>query len=172
MQVCSKGNHNPLDPYPESKCFQLFPEKHVAYHRRHKNQEFGVAFAACNMTSGLPVFDSGTSNSIAPGQGSFVKTRPTAERLQAANGSDIEVEAEGVLCLKPLNGDLIVKYALPMPLATLTLVAVGTFLQKGAVLRGHPGGAYLFDKDGKLMLENQLVSKIFVIKSSPSNSVN
>ncbi|MBW0579710.1 hypothetical protein O181_119425 [Austropuccinia psidii MF-1] len=49
---------------------------------------------------------------------------------------------------------------------------MGPSLQKGAVLRGHPGGADLFDKDGKLILETQLVNNILVIKSSPSNSVN
>ncbi|MBW0463410.1 hypothetical protein O181_003125 [Austropuccinia psidii MF-1] len=33
-QLCLKGKHNPLAPHPESECFQLFPEKQVAYHRR------------------------------------------------------------------------------------------------------------------------------------------
>ncbi|MBW0482169.1 hypothetical protein O181_021884 [Austropuccinia psidii MF-1] len=49
---------------------------------------------------------------------------------------------------------------------------MGPFLQKGTVLRGHPGGAYLFDKDGKLILETQLVNNILVINSSRSNSFN
>ncbi|MBW0482168.1 hypothetical protein O181_021883 [Austropuccinia psidii MF-1] len=96
-QLFSKGKHNPLAPHPESKCFQLFPERCDAYHRRCNNQKFGVALAVCNMTSGLPVLDSGTSNTIAPGQSSFVKTWPTAERLQAANGLDMKVEAKGAL---------------------------------------------------------------------------
>ncbi|MBW0543437.1 hypothetical protein O181_083152, partial [Austropuccinia psidii MF-1] len=136
------------------------------------NQEFGVALTVCNLISGLPVLESGTSNTIAPGQSSFVKTWPTAERLQAANGSDMKVEAKGVLRVKTGKGDVIIKDALLVPSATSTLVAMGPFFQKGTVLRGHPGGADLFDKDGKLILETQLVNKILVIKSSPSSSVN
>ncbi|MBW0479596.1 hypothetical protein O181_019311 [Austropuccinia psidii MF-1] len=171
-QLCSKGKHNPLAPHPESKCFQLFAEKSDAYHRRQNNQEFGVALAVCNLTSGLPVLDSGTSNTIAPGQSSFMKTWPTSEQLQAANGSDMRVEAKGVLHVKTCKGDLIVKDALLVPSATLTLVAMGPFLQKGAVLRGYPGGADLFDKDGRLILETKLVNNILVINSIPSNSIN
>ncbi|MBW0524306.1 hypothetical protein O181_064021 [Austropuccinia psidii MF-1] len=151
---------------------QLFAEKRDAYHRRRNNQEFGVALSVCNLTFGLPVLDSGTSNTIAPGQGSFMKTWPTSEQLQTANGSDMKVEAEGVLRAKARKGALIVKDALLVPSATSTLVAMGPFLQKGAVLRGHPGGADLFDKDGRLILETQLVNNILVRKSSPSNSVS
>ncbi|MBW0540376.1 hypothetical protein O181_080091 [Austropuccinia psidii MF-1] len=139
---------------------------------RCNNKEFGVALAVCNLTSGIPVLYSGTSNTIAPGQSSFVKTWPTAEQLQAANGSEIKVKAEGVIHVRTRKGDLIIKDSLLVPSATSTLVARGPFLQKGAVLRGHPGGADLFDRDGKLISETQLVKNILVIKSSPSNSVN
>ncbi|MBW0463402.1 hypothetical protein O181_003117 [Austropuccinia psidii MF-1] len=86
-----------------------------------------------------------------------MKTWTTSEQLQAANGSEMKVEAKGVLRIKTHNGDLIIKDSLLVPSATLTLVAMGPFLQKGAVLRGHSEGANLFDKDGKLILETQLL---------------
>ncbi|MBW0493753.1 hypothetical protein O181_033468 [Austropuccinia psidii MF-1] len=84
----------------------------------------------------------------------------------------MKIEAEGVPHVRTWKVDLIIKDSLHVPSATLTLVAMGCFLQKGAMLRGHPGGANLFEKDGKLILETQLVKNILVIKSSPSNSVN
>ncbi|MBW0582485.1 hypothetical protein O181_122200 [Austropuccinia psidii MF-1] len=50
-QLCQKGRHNPLAPHSESDCFQLFPEKHDAYHKRQSNHETASALALCNHVS-------------------------------------------------------------------------------------------------------------------------
>ncbi|MBW0527946.1 hypothetical protein O181_067661 [Austropuccinia psidii MF-1] len=94
-QLCSRGKHNPLAPHLESECFQLYPEKHDAYHKRRNHHEVGTALSVCNLVSSLPILDSGTSNTITPFKQLFLQTRASEERLQAANGSDMNVLAEG-----------------------------------------------------------------------------
>ncbi|MBW0571599.1 hypothetical protein O181_111314 [Austropuccinia psidii MF-1] len=148
QQLFSKGKHNPLAPHPEQEFFQLFPEKRDAYHKRRTNHEIGMALGVCNLASNLPIFDSGTSNTITPFKQLFVKTWASEEKLQAANGSNMCVMAEGTCQIKTSKGSLNIPNALLVPLATSTLVAMGPFLNKGAVLRGFPGGANLFCKEG------------------------
>ncbi|MBW0566756.1 hypothetical protein O181_106471 [Austropuccinia psidii MF-1] len=140
QQLCSKGKHNPLAPHLEWECFQLFPEKRDAYHKRHNNHEIVMALGVCNLSLGLPILDSGTSNTITPFKQLFVKTWASKEKLQAANGSNMCVTAEGMFWIKTSGGSLKIPNALLVPSATSTLVAMGPFLNEGEGLRGYPGG--------------------------------
>ncbi|MBW0488152.1 hypothetical protein O181_027867, partial [Austropuccinia psidii MF-1] len=175
QQLCSKGKHNPLAPHLEQECFQLFPEKRDAYHKRQTNHEIGMALGVCNLASNLPILDSGTSNTITPFKQLFVKTWASKEKLQAANGSKMCVMAEGTCQIKTSKGSLNIPNALLVPLATSTFIAMGPFLNEGVVLRGFSGGANLFCKEGKLLLQTRLVNNILVIdtkKLNPTNAVS
>ncbi|MBW0526857.1 hypothetical protein O181_066572 [Austropuccinia psidii MF-1] len=139
-QLFSKGKHNPLAPHPEQECFQLFPEKHDAYHKRRNNHEIGMALGVCNLALSIPVLDSSTLNTITPFKQLFVKTWASEEKLQAENGSNMCVMAEGMFKIKTSECNLNIPNALLVPSETSTLVAMGPFLNEGAVLRGYPGG--------------------------------
>ncbi|MBW0501424.1 hypothetical protein O181_041139, partial [Austropuccinia psidii MF-1] len=171
-QLCSKGKHNPLAPRLEQECFQLYPEKCDAYHRRCNNHEVGTALSVCNLASSLSILDIGTSNTITPFKQLFLQTRSSEGKLLAANGSDIDVLAEGTFQIATTEGSLKISNALLVPSATSTLIAMGPFLNEGAVLRGYTGGADLFNKEGKLLLKTRFVNNILVIDTAKVNSTN
>ncbi|MBW0561768.1 hypothetical protein O181_101483 [Austropuccinia psidii MF-1] len=171
-QLCSKGKHNPLAPHLEQECFQLFPEKRNAHHKRRNNHEIGMALGVCNLASNILILNSGTSNTITPFKQLFVKTWASKEKLQAVNGSDMGVMAQGTCQIKTSKGNLNVPNALLVPSATSTLVAMVPFINEGAVLQGFPGGANLFCKEEKLLLKTRLVNNILVIDTEQLNSTN
>ncbi|MBW0527358.1 hypothetical protein O181_067073 [Austropuccinia psidii MF-1] len=82
------------------------------------------------------------------------------------------VTSEGTFWIKTSEGSLNIPNALLDPSATSTLVAMGPFLNEGAGLRGYPGGANLFCKEGKLLPKTQLISNILVIDTEKLNSTN
>ncbi|MBW0536836.1 hypothetical protein O181_076551 [Austropuccinia psidii MF-1] len=154
-QLCQKGKHNPLAPHSESNCFQLFPEKHDAYHKHQFNNEVTSALAVCNHVSLLlnsPVLESGFSNSMAPDESLFLNTKSTTKSLYAANGTTMHVAAEGTLQLATSLGRLSLPNALVVPLASSVLIPLGSFLNNGATLKGHKGGENPFDKNNHLIL--------------------
>ncbi|MBW0484852.1 hypothetical protein O181_024567, partial [Austropuccinia psidii MF-1] len=171
-KLCSKGKHNPLAPHLEQECFQLYPEKPEAYHRRRKNREVGTALSVCNLALNIPILESGTSNTITPFKQLFLQTQASEEKLQAAYGSNMNVLAEGTLQLTTTEGSLKFSNALLVPSATSTLIAMEPFLNEGAVLRGYTGGADLFSKEGKCLLKAWLVNNILVIDTVKANSTN
>ncbi|MBW0512945.1 hypothetical protein O181_052660, partial [Austropuccinia psidii MF-1] len=165
-QLFSKGKHNPLAPHLEQECFQLYPEKCDAYHRRGNNHQVGTALSLCNLVSSLPILDSGTSNTITPFKQLFLQTRASEEKLLAANGSDMDVLAEGTFQVATTEGNLKISNALLVPSTASTLIVMGPFLNEGAVLRQYTGRAGLFNKEGKILLKTQLVNNILVIDTA------
>ncbi|MBW0478818.1 hypothetical protein O181_018533 [Austropuccinia psidii MF-1] len=145
-QLCSKGKHNPLAPHSEQECFQLYPEKHDAYHRRRNNQKVGTALSVCNLMA-------------------------SEEKHLAANGSDLDVLAEGTFQVATTEGNLKISNTLLVPSATSTLIAMGPFLNEGAVLRGYTRGADLFNKEGKLLLKTWLVNNMSVIDTAKIKAI-
>ncbi|MBW0500921.1 hypothetical protein O181_040636 [Austropuccinia psidii MF-1] len=131
-----------------------------------------MALGVCNLSLGLSILDSGTSNTINPFKQLFVKTWASKEKLQAANGSNMCVTAKSTFRIKTSEGSLNIPNSLLAPSATSTLVAMGPFLNEGAVLRGYPGGANLFCKKGKLLLKAQLINNILVIDTEKIDSTN
>ncbi|MBW0468234.1 hypothetical protein O181_007949 [Austropuccinia psidii MF-1] len=171
-QLCSKGKHNPLAPHSEQECFQLYPEKRDAYHRRCNNHKVGTALTVCNLVSSLPTLDSGTPNTITPFKQLFLKTRASEEKLLAANGSNMDFLAKGTFQVATTEGNLKISNALLFPSTASTLIVMGPFLNEGAVLRGYTGGADLFNKEGKLLLKTQLLNNILVIDTARVKSTN
>ncbi|MBW0574711.1 hypothetical protein O181_114426 [Austropuccinia psidii MF-1] len=164
-QLCQKGRYNPLAPHSEFDCFQLFPEKHDAYHKHRSNHETASALAVCNHVSLLsdsPVLDSGFSNAVAPDGSLFLNTKSTTEALYVANGAKMHVVAEGTL------GKLSLPNALVVPLASSILIPLGSFLNEGATLKGHKGGANLFNKNNCLILTTCIVNNVLLINTPPA----
>ncbi|MBW0570532.1 hypothetical protein O181_110247 [Austropuccinia psidii MF-1] len=154
-QLCQKGKHNPLAPHSESDCFQLFPEKHDAYHKRQSNHETASALAVCNhvsLLSNSPVLDSGCSNAVAPDGSLFLNTKSTTKTLYAANGAKMLLAAETTLQLAASLGKLSLPNALVVSLVSSVLIPLYSFINDGATLKGHKGGANLFDKNNCLIL--------------------
>ncbi|MBW0556077.1 hypothetical protein O181_095792 [Austropuccinia psidii MF-1] len=84
----------------------------------------------------------------------------------------MDVLAEGTFQVATNEGNLKISSSLLVPSATSTLIAMGPFLNEGAVLRGYTGGADLFNKEGKLLLKTWLVNNILVIDTAKVNSTN
>ncbi|MBW0540350.1 hypothetical protein O181_080065 [Austropuccinia psidii MF-1] len=169
-QICQKGKHNPLAPHSESDCFQLFPEKRDAYHKRHINHETSSALAVCNqvaLLSNSPFLDSGCSNAVAPDESLFFETKSTTETLYAANGAKMHMAAEGVLQLTTSLGKLSLPNALVVPSASSVLIPLGSFLNNSATLKGYKGGAKLFDKTNCLILTTRVVNNVLLIDTPP-----
>ncbi|MBW0543090.1 hypothetical protein O181_082805 [Austropuccinia psidii MF-1] len=169
-QLCQKGKHNPLAPHSEYDCFQLFPEKRDTYHKQRINHETSSALAVCNqvaLLSNSPVLESGCSNSVAPDESLFFKTKSTTETLYVANGVKMHVAAEGVLQLTTSVGKLSFPNALVVPLASSVLIPLGSFLNNGATLKGYKGGAKLFDKNNCLILTTRIVNNVLLIDTPP-----
>ncbi|MBW0465839.1 hypothetical protein O181_005554 [Austropuccinia psidii MF-1] len=103
-----------------------------------------MALGVCNLPLDVPILDSGTSNTITPFEQLFVKTWASEKKFQAANGSNMCVTAEGMFWIKASEGSLNIPNALLVPSATSNLVAMGPFLNEGAVLGGYPGGGQIY----------------------------
>ncbi|MBW0516785.1 hypothetical protein O181_056500 [Austropuccinia psidii MF-1] len=174
-KLCHKGKHNPLANHSESNCFQLFPEKREAYHRRRNNKSqpvVGSALAVCNnvnSVSNKPVLDSGCSNTIAPTSDLFSNISPSKEILLAANGSDMKVTSEGTFHLNTTTWKILIPNSLVVPLASSVLVSLGPFINKGATLKGFKGGSNLFDRNGSLILSTKIVNNVLLINTPISN---
>ncbi|MBW0580093.1 hypothetical protein O181_119808 [Austropuccinia psidii MF-1] len=139
--LCQKGKHNPLAPHSESCCFQLFPEKCDAYHKRRINHQISSSLAVCNQS--------------------------TTKTLYAANSAKMHVAAEGVLQLTTSLGKFSFPNALVVPLASSVLIPVGSFLKDGATLKGYKGGEKLFDKNNCLILTTLIENNVLLIDTPP-----
>ncbi|MBW0540382.1 hypothetical protein O181_080097 [Austropuccinia psidii MF-1] len=166
-ELCHKGKHNPLSNHSKSDCFQLFPEKREAYHRRRndKTQQTSPGLAFCNNINNIlnkPVLDSGCSNTIAPTSDLFSNITPSSKILLAANGSNMKVTSEGTLHLNTTTGKISIPNSLIVPSASSVLVSLGPFLNNGATLKGFKGG-------GNLILTTKIVNNILLINTPPLN---
>ncbi|MBW0551910.1 hypothetical protein O181_091625, partial [Austropuccinia psidii MF-1] len=136
------------------------------YHKCRINHETASALVVCNqvaLLSNSPVLDSGCSNAVAPDESLFLETRSTTKTLYAANSAKMHVEAEGVLQLTTSLGKLSFPNALVVPSASSVLISLGSFLNNGATLKGHKGGAKLFEKNNCLILTTRIINNVLLI---------
>ncbi|MBW0564397.1 hypothetical protein O181_104112 [Austropuccinia psidii MF-1] len=91
----------------------------------------------------------------------------TTKTLYAANGAKMHVAAEGTLQLTTSIGRLSLPNSLVVPSASSVLIPLGSFLNDGATLKGHKGGANLFDKNNRLILTTQIVNNVLLVDTPP-----
>ncbi|PLW34541.1 hypothetical protein PCASD_12926 [Puccinia coronata f. sp. avenae] len=156
-RVCEGGVHNPETNHAPENCYQLNPNKGVAYHQAALNRL--KAAAGVNPSSGLSV-GQGISDSI-------------VLDIFAANGSSIPIIGHGPAVVHTASGPLNISRAYFAPDLSNSLIPLTFYLQKGFSLRPTHGGSRFECRSSQgVLFTGSTTSNVLLIDLNPLRALS
>ncbi|KAI7946129.1 hypothetical protein MJO29_012517 [Puccinia striiformis f. sp. tritici] len=136
-RICTNGVHNPETSHTADQCYQLHPDRAIAYHQAALDR---INSGSINPKSGLSVnpglsdaivLDSGASSHFLRNKDYFITFNPIKSAVYAANGSAIPILGVGRAVIHTSIGPLEISEAFFAPQLSNSLIPLTFYLKKG-----------------------------------------
>lgn len=144
-RFCSNGKHNPDAAHPESECFQLHPDKEVAFHKAAAEKANAripprASLSVASIKLDSIILDSGASGHFLKDRQYFHSLSSSNSTVYGANGAAIPIVGFGPATLPTLAGPVHLSLAYYTPQLSNSLVSLTHYLRRGFSIIPVNGG--------------------------------